>query len=150
MVSASFWLTTSTLLQYIHTYRFWTHHGGCSSCCLSSCCLVDLVLGSFDLSLQVCRGVEIFALFPGASPFDVIHADGHCVVVGINHCTVGRVSEPAIVFSSITIAALIFSTYLQQHRDANNVIFEWWNGKKLGFVCGCDLDQFLQGTLKRI
>lgn len=89
-----------------------THHGSCSRCCLGSCSLVNLVLGSLDLGLQVCRRVKIFALFPGASPFDVIHADGDRVVVGVDHGAVGRVSEPAVILSPVAVPALVLSTYL--------------------------------------
>lgn len=74
--------------------------------------MVNLVLGSLDLGLQVCRRVKIFALFPGASPFDVIHADGDRVVVGVDHGAVGGVSEPAIILSPVAVPALVLLTYL--------------------------------------
>lgn len=119
------WLT---MRQIYLIFFSWTYHGCCSSCCLSSCCLIDLVLGSFDLSLQMGWRVKIFALFPWTSPFDVIHTDSNSIVVGINHCTVSRVSKPAIIFSSVTVATLILSTYL---RAAGKNTSKITSGKKL-------------------
>lgn len=88
-------------------------HGSCSGCSLCCCSLVDLVLGSLYLGLQMCRRMKIFALFPRASSLDVIHADGYCVVIGVNHCAVSRMSKSTIIFSSVAIATLVLSTYLK-------------------------------------
>lgn len=93
-----------------------THHGSCSGCSLCCGSLVDLVLGSLDLGLQMCGRMEVFALFPRASPFDVIHTHGDCVVIGVNHCAVSRMGEPTIIFSSVAIASLVLSTYLWGHE----------------------------------
>lgn len=98
-----------------------THHGSCGGCRLGRCSLVDLVLGGLDLGLQMGRGVEVFALFPRASPFDVIHAHGDRVVVGVDHGAVRGMSKPTIVFSPVAIATLVFSTHLQGHQVRGSV-----------------------------
>lgn len=89
-----------------------THHGGRGGCCLRSGGLVDLVLGGFDLGLQVCRWVEVFALFPGAPALDVIHAHGHRVIIGVDHGAVRRVREATVALPTVTVASLVFPAHL--------------------------------------
>lgn len=66
-----------------------------------------------DLGLQMRGRMKVFALFPRAPPFDVIHTHGDCVVIGVNHCAVSRMGEPAVVFPSVAISTLVLSTHLQ-------------------------------------
>lgn len=88
-------------------------HGGRRGRSLRGSSLVDLVLGSLDLGLQMRRGVEVLALFPRASPFDVIHAHGDRVVVGVDHRAVCRMREPTVVLPSVAVAALVLSADLK-------------------------------------
>lgn len=47
--------------------------------------LTDLVLQSFDPSLQVSRGVEVFALVSAAAAFNVVHANNDTVLPAVHH-----------------------------------------------------------------
>lgn len=75
--------------------------------------LVDLVLRGLDLGLQVCRRVKVFALVARAAALDVVHAHGHCVVVGVDHGAVGWVSEAAVVFTSRAVTSLVLPAHLR-------------------------------------
>lgn len=84
-----------------------TYHG------CSGRSLVYLVLGGFDLSLQVSRRVEVLALLPGAATLNVVHAHSDSVVVGVDHSAVCRVSEATVVFPARAVSPLVFPTYLK-------------------------------------
>lgn len=86
-----------------------TYHG------CSSRSLVDLVLGCFDLHLQVSWRVEIFALLPRAAALNVVHTHSDGVVVGVDHRAVRRVGEAAVVLPACAVAPLVFATHLQMH-----------------------------------
>lgn len=79
--------------------------------------LIDLVLGCFDLGLQMCRRVEVFALVSGAAALYVIHTHRHRVVTGVDHCAVGRVGKPAVRLPTRAVATLIFTTHLRIHTN---------------------------------
>lgn len=87
--------------------RWGTYHGGRGRR------LVDLVLGGFDLGLQVRRRVEVLALLARAAALDVVHAHGHCVVVGVDHGAVGWVGEAAVVLTSCAVSSLVLPTHLR-------------------------------------
>lgn len=89
--------------------REFTHHGGRGRG------LIHLVLGGFDLGLQVRRRVKVFALVSGAAALYVIHAHGHRVIAGVDHCAVGGVGEPAVRLSARAVAALVLTAHLRTH-----------------------------------
>lgn len=84
-----------------------TYHG------CSGRSLVDLVLGCFDLHLQVSGRVEVFALLPRAAALNVVHTHSDGVVVGVDHRAVRRVGEAAVVLPACAVAPLVFATHLQ-------------------------------------
>lgn len=83
-----------------------TYHG------CSSRSLVDLMLGGFDLRLQVGWRVKVLALLPGAAALNVVHAHSDCVVVGINHGAVCRVGKATVILPTCAVTPLVFPTYL--------------------------------------
>lgn len=84
-----------------------TYHG------CSGRSLVDLVLGCFDLHLQVSWRVEIFALLPRAAALNVVHTHSDSVVIGVDHRAVCRVGEATVVLPTCAVAPLVFATHLQ-------------------------------------
>lgn len=78
--------------------------------------LVDLVLRGLDLGLQVRWRVEVLALVARAAALDVVHADGHCVVIGVDHGAVGWVSEAAVVLTSRAVTSLVLTAHLRRSR----------------------------------
>lgn len=75
--------------------------------------VVHLVMSCLEFGLQVCGRMEVLAFLPGASAFDVIHADSHSIVIYINHGRICGVSVAAIVLTPGTISTLKFSANLQ-------------------------------------
>lgn len=75
--------------------------------------LVDLVLGGFDLGLQVSRRVKVLALLPRAAALNVVHAHGDCVVVGVDHRAIGRVGEATVALPACAVTPLVFPTHLE-------------------------------------
>lgn len=61
--------------------------------------------------------MKVFALVSGAAALYVIHAHGHCVIVGVDHCAVGRVGKPAVCLSARAVAALVLTTHLRTHTN---------------------------------
>lgn len=100
------WVTVSVLYS-----RERAHHGS------GGRGLIDLVLGCFDLGLQMCRRVEVFALVSGAAALYVIHTHRHRVVTGVDHCAVGRVGKPAVRLPTRAVATLVFTTHLRIHAN---------------------------------
>lgn len=84
-----------------------TYHG------CSGRSLVDLVLGCFDLHLQMSWRVEIFALLPRAAALNVVHTHSDGVVVGVYHRAVRGVGEAAVILPACAVAPLVFATHLQ-------------------------------------
>lgn len=93
-----------------------TYHG------CSSRSLVDLVLGGFDLGLQVSRRMEVFALLPRAAALNVVHAHSDCVVVRVDHSAVCRVGEATVVLPTSAVPSLILPTYLE-HTDTLRLMY---------------------------
>lgn len=91
---------------------WFAHHGR------GGCGLVHLVLCSLNFGLQVRWRVKVLALFPGAPPLDVVHAHRDGVVVGVDHGTVSRVSEAAIVLPPGAVPPLVLSAHLQPERGS--------------------------------
>lgn len=83
-------------------------HHGCSCGSSLSChsCLVSLVLGGFNLGLQVGWGVEVLALLTGTAALYKVHADGDRVVTGVDHGTVTWVGEAAVGLPASAVAPL--------------------------------------------
>lgn len=75
--------------------------------------MVHLVMSCLELSLQVCRRMKVLAFLPGASTFDVIHADSHSIITCLNHGNICGVSIAAIVLTTGTISTLKFSANLK-------------------------------------
>lgn len=94
-----------------------TYHG------CSGRSLVDLVLGCFDLHLQVSGRVEVFALLPRAAALNVVHTHSDGVVVGVDHRAVRRVGEAAVVLPAGAVAPLVFATHLQTDSFAALMFF---------------------------
>lgn len=84
----------------------WTHHGR------GGCGLVHLVLCCFDLGLQVCRRMEIFAFVPWAATLDVVHTHSDGVLAGVDHGAVSRVSKSAVCLATRAITTLVLTTHL--------------------------------------
>lgn len=83
----------------------------------SSCSLVHLVLGSFDLRLQVSWRVKVLALLPRAAALNVVHAHSDCVVVGVNHSAVCWVGEATVILPACAVTPLVLPTNLV-HKHA--------------------------------
>ena len=87
--------------------------------------MVHLVMSCFEFGLQVRRRMKILAFLPGASTFDIIHADGHSIITWLNHGHISRVSIAAIILTTGTITSLKFTANLKEkknHIDAWKVI----------------------------
>ena len=69
--------------------------------------------------------MKVLAFLPGASTFDIIHADGHGIITCVNHGNICRVSIAAIALTTGTISTLKFTANLKEkknHIDAWKVI----------------------------
>lgn len=87
----------------------------CSYHCSGSW-MVHLVMSCFEFGLQVRRRMKILAFLPGASTFDIIHADGHSIITCLNHGHISRVSIAAIILTTGTITSLKFTANLKKKK----------------------------------
>ena len=76
--------------------------------------MVHLVMSCLELGLQVWGRMKVLAFLPGASAFDVIHADGHSIITCFNHRGISRMSIAAIALTTGTISTLKFSANLKK------------------------------------
>lgn len=90
-------------------------HHGCSGGLRCDGGLVGLMLGCFDLGLEVRRRVEVLALLTRAAALDEVHAHGDRVVARVNHRAVARMGEAAVGLTACAVAPLKLAT----HLDAN-------------------------------
>lgn len=129
LILQTVWCMRTALHDYecVMYSRGRAHHGS------SGRGLIDLVLGRFDLGLQVWRRVEVFALVSGAAALYVIHTHRHCVITGIDHCAVGRVGKPAVCLSTRAVATLVFTTDLKIHTAVMHR-FAYWETTKFVLV----------------
>lgn len=91
---------------YMSAHVSCTHHGR------GGCGLVHLVLCCFNLGLQVCRRMEIFAFVPWAAALDVVHTHSDGVLAGVYHGAVSRVSKSAVCLAARAITTLVLATHL--------------------------------------
>lgn len=67
--------------------------------------------------------MEVLALLAGAAALDVVHADGNCVVTGVDHGAVARVGKAAVGLAAGAVTPLELAANLgvekmggQRHR----------------------------------
>ena len=90
----------------------------CSYHCSGSW-MVHLVMSCFEFGLQVRRRMKLLAFLPGASTFDIIHADGHSIITCLNHGHISRVSVAAIILTTGTITSLKFTANLKKKKKSH-------------------------------
>lgn len=78
-----------------------------------------MVMSCLELGLQMRRRMKILAFLPGASTFDIIHADRHSVIAHFDHGSIRRVSVAAIILPTGAISTLKFPANLKEERKPN-------------------------------
>lgn len=76
--------------------------------------MVHLVMSCLQFGLQVWRRMKVLAFLPGASAFNVIHADCHTIIRHFNHRNIRRVSIATIILPTGTISTLKFTANLEK------------------------------------
>jgi hypothetical protein len=91
--------------------------------------MVHLVMSCPEFGLQVGRRMKVLAFLPGASAFNVIHADCHRIISDFNHGNIRRVSIAALALPTGTISTLKFTANLKKETKQKHIHFPMVTGR---------------------